>query len=322
MSTSRNMFARVKPRKNLTVFLVCVVMATLFWLLNALSKPYVVAISVPLKYTGLSEEHILVNSPTRLVQVRVEGEGYSLLGMGDEQHSPADIDLSGMFRLGEMQKQFATVTTKLLQRQIQDEVGSAIRILGISHDSIQLEVEPVISKTVILKPQVKVNTASGYVVTRTSVSPNKVEVKGPKSILDTITACRWFESIEEEVSASFSRVVQPKMPKLLSITPNELELNVEVEQITEGIYSVPVRALHVPDTLNVNLYPPKIEVTFTAPISHFDSIQVEDFRAVVDFKTANADGVKKLRVRVIAPKGDVKLIDYRPKRLEYIIRRL
>ena len=322
MSTPGNLLSGFKPNKNLTVFMICMVMAALFWLLNALSKPYVVAISVPLEYTGLPEDRIIVNNPVKLVQVRVEGEGYSLLGMGDDQHSPAKIDLSGMFSTQSAQLQHATVTTKHLQRQIQDEVGSSIRILGISHDSIRVDAEPLTEKALPVIPAISITPEPGYVVTAIQVEPARVNVSGPKSMMDTLKAYRFAHQLNDQLKEDYTFSLRPKSANLLSALPEELQINVKIEQLTEGIFSVPVSALHVPDSLAINLYPANVEVTFTAPVSKFDSISVQDFRAVVDYKSVKTNEIQKLRVRLIPPQGDVELIDYRPKRLEYIVRRL
>ena len=70
---------KLKNDKRIVVSLVCLLIATVLWFLNALSKDYSTTITYPVKYVDAPKNQFLANEPPSKLDLKVNAHGFTLL---------------------------------------------------------------------------------------------------------------------------------------------------------------------------------------------------------------------------------------------------
>lgn len=121
------------------VFLVCLLIASVLWMVKAMEKQYETTISMPVQYTNLPGNEVPVNTPPSRLNVKLRANGFTLL-----QHkfrltiSPINLNVR-MFTNNVSGKNntpdFFVLTYKYIS-QISNQINSEITILDISPDTL------------------------------------------------------------------------------------------------------------------------------------------------------------------------------------------
>lgn len=308
--------------RKFTIFLFCVVIATIFWLLNALSKSYVVAITVPIQYNNIPDGKMIVNSPPDHIQVRVEGDGFNLLSIDKDVQDPLIINTSSYPIYVKSGQEKISINTRNLNKELSNDLGRIVSILGASHDSIQLVLEDVAQKFVPVKLEVNIQPANHHALKPILVEPDSIMIYGPEHLLEEIdqveTAQKEILELKERVSFDLPLALNSGK---LRVEPQYIHIDAEAEQLTEGELSISIKVENVPDSVAVNVYPSSVRVKYAAGLSVFDQINIHNFSAVVDYKDIAKDSPIKLHVSIESAATNVEVIDFEPTRVEYIIRR-
>jgi YbbR domain-containing protein len=322
MSADQQSQFKFKINKKVTIFAVCVVVASIFWLLNALSKAYVISLAVPLTYTEVPDGYAITNQPPSYVQVRIEGDGFNLLSVDEDEHEPVSIITSELFPETILPSYKSIVTTKDLQKQLQRELGSSISILGVSHDSLQISIERLASKKLPISMQKDITVANGYTIADITLQPDSSVVEGPVSLINSLIEIPTDTLIRQEVSESFQQELEITLPsRFAKANPASVQVSVAVEELTEGTIKIPIKVLHAPDSLLITVYPSTVSLRYTVPLSQFQQVSAEQFSAYVNFADVSSNNPSKLRIVWGSMPSAATRLDYEPKRVEYIIRK-
>ena len=85
---------KLKNNRRVVVFLVCLIIATSLWFLNALGKEYTSEVSYPVKYINPPANQFLAdNTPVKL-DLKIYGQGFTLLRFKLLSFSPIILDIA------------------------------------------------------------------------------------------------------------------------------------------------------------------------------------------------------------------------------------
>jgi YbbR domain-containing protein len=312
-----------KPGKRFYVFLVCLLIATFFWVLNALTKEYSLTISVPVEYAGVPDEKVIVNTPPKAVSFRVRGEGFNLLGVSKKnEFEPVTVDLRNYATFGDDEVERKVVDAGSIRNLVNDELGDYLDIDQLSADSIQILIEERMAKKVPVELDLNVTVNEQYTFQSDPFSsPDSVVAKGPKSevmeLSNVFTKRLELEDLETSVNEDLP-IVGPSGK--IKFDPANVKVTVPVEQLTQGSTKVKIETINLPDSLTLSTYPRVVKVNFKTGLSHFDSIDEKQFKAQVDYSSVLKNQPPKLYVNVTSKNDHVKVISYSPENVEYIIR--
>jgi hypothetical protein len=96
---------------------------------------------------------------------------------------------------------------------------------------------------------------------------------------------------------------------------------VDVERYAEKVFhGLAVNLQSVPANREVILVPPRIEVVIRAGMRQLSALRDADIRVAVDYTSIVADSTGTIEPVISAPQG-VQVLQKRPERLTYIIRK-
>ncbi|RIH64415.1 hypothetical protein D1164_15100 [Mariniphaga sediminis] len=311
---------KLKNDRQIIVFAICVLIATVLWFLNALEKDYSSTLTYSVKYVNPPEELFLANTPPSKLELNVQAHGFTLL-----RHklafsfSPIVIDLTEIRNNMENGGNTVRMSTENLVKLANNQVSKEISVVDVSPQTISLIFDSLATKSVSVLPQV----TSGfkpqfYQKGEISVKPESLLISGPSAILDTIyslhTELKTFSGLDATVESRV-RVVHPDNIK---ISPNEVLLHIPVEKFTEKELSLPVQVINMPEGLGLKLFPAQISVLFLVGLSDYENISPTDFRVVVDYQKISS-GHETLDVAIDVKPPFIQLLKVSPEEVEFLI---
>ena len=115
------------------------------------------------------------------------------------------------------------------------------------------------------------------------LSPDSVTISGAAILIDTIE--EWvslpIELINQKDTIFRQIELEPKLERLVRVSTQKIDLMLPIEKWTEKkVYPI-VKILHPQDSI-LQVFPPKIETTFSVPLSRFNELSERSFELVAD----------------------------------------
>ena len=216
---------------------------------------------------------VMAQLPTQRVRVTVSGtrsEVKNLRKRQDELLLAVDMNA---FNAG-------IQTVDFVDAEIQG-LPEKLEVVGLVPNSLQVELEPRVLKTVPVEPAVVGRTADGFRVASITLVPETVELSGPASLIEkveVVTTAGIQVSGLSETSVLSVDVTLPE-PNLDRTSTEKLEATVEVESVTTtaGFEDVPVAIRASGWTTETAT----VHVTLAGPLSELQKIDHQDVTAMI-----------------------------------------
>ena len=298
-----------------------VVLATIFWFLNALSKEYTTTVNYPVTYKDFPSKKILSNELPPRLKLTVRAKGFDLLryklSFFQSLNFPVnEYTNNKMEKVGDNNFLFPT---NRMTSQVATQLSSAISVTHISPDTINFQFSSLIEKKipVLLNTKLKFEPQfrlAGDVV----LKPDSVWVVGAQAIMDSITL------VETEL-LEFKKLNETKTKKIglvkvegLSFVQKKIEVELPVEQFTEAQKHVSLKVVNLPDSVFLRLFPHEIKLSYLVGLKDYETISVEQFELEVDYSTMDAAS-NKLKVYLKNSPLNVSNISFYPGEVGYLI---
>ncbi|MFO7760428.1 MAG: CdaR family protein [Thermodesulfobacteriota bacterium] len=132
-------------------------------------------IGMPVEIINLPENLIITNQFKKEIEIRVKGP-LGLIRKMEKDNIRRTIDLSD-----------ASPGSRIIKNTNENlPIPDGIRLLNISPRNIILRIDKLIDKKIPLNVKTSGQVATGYEVTRVSVSPRTIHVTGPQAIMENL----------------------------------------------------------------------------------------------------------------------------------------
>ena len=255
----------------------------------------------PIELTNLPERAVLTN-PDRVdtVSVRLNGPG-PLLASLDTRRSPIVIDLS-RFEVG------SDLRIKVREEMVR--VPRGVRILDIEPSRVPVRLERVkrVNVPVTLAPTGE--PRDGYKIEALKSTPDKVQVTGPLSIVDRLTALETEPIDLTGLAASTQRTVGLVRTDQLGVKPEQVNVDITVAPImaTREFKRLLVEVRNVDRPFQ--LKPPRVNLTVRGPQLAVSGLVLEEGAVYVD-GGRYGPGEHDLETEVTLPAG-IELVKQEP----------
>ena len=310
---------KIRNDKRIVVYLVCVLIATALWFLNALSKDYSTTISYPVKYVNPPSRQFLANQPPSKLDLKVDAHGFTLLRHKlSLSFSPIVLNLGTITRdLTPLNGTYQVHTSDLLRR-IRSQVSNEITIVEIQPEYIPIVLDSLKTKTVPVKANLNLEFRPQYNLQKpVQLNPRQVKITGPSAIIDTIQSLPLERLSLKELDQNMATNVKLIFPEKTEVNPEKVLVTIEVEKYTEKEIKIPIRVKNKPDGVNVKLFPSEVKVTCLVGLSEFENVTANDFSAVVDYKNVS-NGTKTLALKIEQKSSFIQVVRFSPESVEYL----
>jgi len=290
-----------------------IIFSLILWGSVTLSEYYVEIITVPIELVDLPKNYSpsYLSNPEITLKVKAKGWELAKLILTGE-HS---FYVSAHHRIGKFKVD--------LRNEIENNLWltSAFNVLEISPVIFEYEIDKTVTKKVSIKPNVKINFAENYdLVSDIILTPSEVEISGPASILQNVNYVETDSVVFNNVNEKIVYEINLKSINGVNFSINKCKIEFDVQKIVERAFDdLFVEIRNVPPSKELNLYPSKVSVILRGGINRLGKLTNDSIKVYVDYWDAIRSEENMIEPVVEIPEF-TKLLDVKPKKLEFIIK--
>lgn len=328
---SDSLFSKFSPKrldKRLSVFIICLLFSSLFWLLTVFSKEYTTNISFNACFLNLPADKILIKDLPTKIDIKIKASGFALLGVQySAQNDTLFIDASNV------KKHLSDQSTNdiyylLLNNQLSlmaEQLGGSMKVEKIFPDTVTFVFDQKSQKIVPVKLNLTYSFAKQYQLNgKVKVIPSNIIIKGPKSVLDNINFLETKAHNIKNIESTKRHIVPLKynVNEGVDYGINSVVAEIPVEKYTEAELMLPITIKNVPFGYVVKTFPSQVKVKFNVSLENYDLIKPTQF--IVEANLAEVNNISNNRIKVRLVKqpdfiSKAKIID---TQVEFIMRKL
>ena len=309
----------IRRNRKFQVFLLCLIVTSVIWLLIELSKEYTSTATFRAVYSEIPEEALLENELLGEVEVTFKSTGFNIIR---SQLSDPEInfDLGGMTITN---KRSYILTNNELPR-LNSQFRGRAELRRIDPDTIFVVLGRRKIKRVPIRSNISVNFKQGFnFIQPLELDPDSVLISGPENQVEAIDAIETAKlnltNVFEDIIGNIS-IKLPEGSTNVEFSRSEIEYFGEVDRFTEGRLKIPVVIINQPKGVILTPYPKEIELTYQVGIANFNRINQDSFSVVFDYNEYKNDSLVEFLTPVIQKQSDlVSSFKLTPERIEFLI---
>ncbi len=312
---------RALKKRKAKVFFAFLGCSAAIWFINALSQTYVSTAAFDLEYENFPEGYLFEGASKKELDVKIRAGGFQFLGF-NFKNKKVRIDVS------EAKKNNSKfyVPENDYRTQIEKQMTGSMALLEIDNDTLFLDMLPVVTKKLPVRPRVKMNLAQNYLLDgEILMTPDSISVMGPKDEIDSITQIRTEKITLPDLTSDFVEELSLfKSPKLknTSYSGSTVILSGKIARFSEKIFEVPVTVINLPDNLDVKTFPDKVSVICKAKMNRLKELQQTDFQVVADYKAKKKEASKALSLVLRKKPEGLHSVKLKETEVEYIVKKI
>ncbi len=304
-----------KPGKT-KAFFICLIIASFLWLVHSLNTVYNYTLKVPVTFRNLPQnKKSVVEIPNSLfVQVKASGLKLCLILL-NRPFVPVEVDFNNLKTVNRNQSYVLSSSDIDFGKSFKFET----QIKHISPDTLYFAEKTGFQKIVPIKASVNIKCKPGYGYKAIGIDPSFITIWGDTALIskvDTIyTQPLNLTEVEKDIDEQISFI----KPDPGVYTPfSETRLKIKVARLVEQTLVLPITAIFKQNNRQVNIFPSKVKIRFTAMQNVYNIKDSSLFRVVVNSDKINP-ATKKSPVFVSASPKDITVMSIEPEEVEILI---
>jgi hypothetical protein len=190
---------------------------------------------------------------------------------------------------------------------------------------LYLNFENIISKRLPVKARLEVNCKPQYqVYDSITVEPAAIMIKGPASLIDTLTAIRTEKRKYTNLDRSIDETIQIDLPiedERISLGHQNINISIPVEEFTESVIELPVMATSEDPEQRVKTFPETAKVTYKVALKDYSRVKPEMFSLIVVYHPEKDHSKNFLKIEVDEKPDYVRISRISPDKVEFLIQK-
>jgi len=305
---------KLKPGKA-TAFFICIGIAAILWVLQALNTVYNYTITVPVTFKNLPQnKKPLTQIPTH-ISVDVKASGLKLfLVLANKPFKPVEVDFNTLKSANKEQNYILTGSGINFKNSFKFET----QIKRISPDTLYFSEKNGYQKSVPVKVPLFIKCAQGYGFKKPLITPAFVTIWGDTAMLKTVDTIYSQPLNLVNINKSHqSNLVLIKPNSYISTSEGEVAINIEVDKLIEHRITLPISAINAENFKQINIFPAKVNVKFTSLQNVFSNSDTAIFKASINPAKINSNN--KCNVILSTVPGNINILSVEPKDVEILI---
>jgi len=308
---------------NISIFVLCIFIATFTWVLIKLSSNYSTEFAFPVSYINPPPNLILVNDVDEHIQIGLEEKGFALSRLKYfTKKSTFEIDLSEIKIRKSGEGYVAVVATEDWVQEMYWNFNIEGEITYSRPDTIIFLFEEVVSKTVDVVANFKYSFAKQYYIyDSVKVEPDRVTISGLASAIDTITFLPTESTRFDGLSGTFETEIKlyNPFPGMVTLDPPSVGITIPIEKFTESEIFIPVSIPENTDSMRVKIFPNKVRVVYLVALKDFRKVNADMFSVSINQEELYNNTDTKIPVQVDAFPYFTRIKRIDPPEVEYLI---
>lgn len=312
------LFRDFANNRKATSFAFCVLLSVMLWLLIKLSDEYRSVVQVSIEMSEIPNDKVLLGTSADQLEIEIQSFGFRLLRYHWGNDKELEIRLDKLIQQSE-NRYYWLPNQHLVALNQQFNFGE--KISNIRPDTLFFSIEKKISKKLPVVASLDLGYNKQFKSTKEILVPDSVTVSGPENYVNAYKNISTEFFVKKEIKNSFTQslALQTDTNVTLDFSQNKVELQVEVDEYTEGKKIVPITMVNVPDSVQLKIFPNKVELSYLVSLSDYKHINESDFIVQCDYRQLIGQPMDRLKVKLMKFPSEVELLHTSPSRVEYIL---
>ncbi len=315
----KNAILRIRRRflnTKIVTFLICLCIASLLWVVHALNKNYKYTLTIPVKFTRLPENKLIIGELPEKLQVDIRTSGLKLLFI-KLRKLPSEVLIDFNTLKTNAKSQAYSISNGNFN--VQNIINFDVDVVKIRPDTLFFSSEKGTSRLIPVKANLQASFLPGYsAIGKPTLTPAYITVTGDTPDIDNIDTIFTQTVRLKDVHENYSSTVAIKKLPNLNYSAKEVQLNFTVDRLAETSIKVPVQIMNRTSSETVKLLPEYVTIHYLVAMKEYDNIDVNSFKATVNFDDILAKN-KRLTIDLARSPSEVKIIRIEPATISYLI---
>lgn len=305
----------VHINRNLIVFLIFLLVAIVFWFMQALKETATTQFTYSVKFVNVPKEVIFTSSVPKNISISVTGRGWNIIQYL-AQHESRELQID----FGEVEKSRSKITldNNLWRRLLTPELKGTLKYVGSTPTSLDIYYSNGASKRVPAVFNGKISTELQHLLCGVHVAPDSVEVVAPPYMLDSIKEVQTQYGTFDNLDDTLITMMPLHAATGIKVIPDSVRVEICVDLFTEKSLELPIYSENIPTNKVLRTFPSKAKATFHVSASLFNKISAEDFILVVNYEDTR-EGGDRLKIHLHSKPEGISHVRINPEYVEYVI---
>lgn len=304
---------------NMRVFLACLLITAVVWVLMSLSESKTLRYTHPLRFIGYDQNRYAIQSDTTIT-IEINGTGFELLKTVFWDTPPTiTIDLKG--RKPKQRKSIATADlTKDILTQLKLSDNQTIRF---AEDSVVFYMHTRHSKKIKVDiSNVACDFAPQYgIYDNPTVTPDSVTLYGDSASLASLQSIGTMPTKLHNIDADSTYTIdlKPVWKQFSDVYANthSVKVHIPAERFAEATYTIPIKFMFRDSSVHAKVYPPTAVITCKVAMKDYKKITPDMFTANVFCENLHRQDT--LPITVSQFPTNVRITNIKPEHVQYVV---
>ncbi|PKG52409.1 MULTISPECIES: YbbR-like domain-containing protein [Olleya] len=318
MQTIKSKILGLFKSKKINVFLLFFLLAFSILVLTKLSKVYTATLTFDVNPINVDDTFVLINQDNAKLNITLETYGFDWLRYAINRplldiDFNTDIVKKDSSLIWSMSRGFANINKQFSKEK---------KIISINPDTLSFKYDSNSIKYVPIVLHANIKYAPGYnTLDVVKTKPDSIKLIGPSSILRKIKKIDTDNLDVLDVKANINKILTLQLDSIgnkVKTNLKQVQLEVKVSKFSEGVVSLPIEVINVPEGITLNYFPKQISLSYATSLENFKNISAQDFKVVCNYKDAIDNSF--LTPNLVKQPASVKNIRLLQQKIEFIIK--
>lgn len=306
-----------KVNSELLVFLFCLALSCMFWLMMTLNDVYEREVPIRMELTGVPKNVVITTELDDTLRVIVRDKGYALAsyfyGNGpDPIKIPFETHANRKTGVG-------TVTLAELKSLAASRLDGSSTVVSIRNERHNFYFNNGDYKRVPVRLTGSVTARQNYYLARTVIRPDSVTVYASLAVLDSINYIESDALNVTDLSDTLHLSVGLETRAGVKCSPAFITVDFFADVLTQQETEVPIRAINMAEGKRLRTFPSRVKVSYTVGAAISRSIRKSDFVVVADYHEIQNNPQSKCRLHLTRKPAGVKSATLQTEEVDYLI---
>ena len=297
------------------VFIIFILISFLFWGITKFSKKYTALVYFDINYIN-TPDLVVIEPDYKTIKGYVNSSGFQLLIYRlIPKTLKVDVSLADYNRSG------GIIDLISQRRFLEDQISGSF--LSFENDKLFFNYSDLITKKLKVNVNTDINYALGYYNMNNSIiEPDSVEISGPESIINNLvninTELISMNNVSDDIKMSLN--IEP-IDSLIKIKPSKVFFHESVKRFTEQDFELYITVINVPDSVDIKLFPEKVQITASFPIDLISKVDDKGFELTFDYLLTENGKFESIPINLTKKPKSYRNLRWDPKTISYLIKK-
>lgn len=306
----------IKFDRNLPVFLIFLVLSTIFWFLQTVQETAEVILPYRLTIEDLPKDIVFTGDMPSEINVSYTSKGWNAFYYKFMRNDVPEIVIN--FKEVNQKSGKIIIDANTLRRAVLRHKPQGMTFKSTTPSKIETYYSNGQHKRVPVIFNGRVSTTAGRYQCGTIIMPDSIDIYAPKHIFGSINHVKTENVTYTELEDTLQTRLALLVPRGAKAIPDSVDVNICVDIFTDKTLQAPIYSENVPHNKLIRTFPPKVSITFLVSATLYDEITPDDFLLVIDYKELQSSS-KQCRIHVRQKPSSIRNLRISPETVEYII---